>query len=864
MHSRKVRGSLTTRTQVLSSPHAAGGTLKAFLSHSSSDAEFVTAVANELGRQYTWLDTQAFTNGDELLAGLDKGLSESGVFALFVSRASLQSLYVAFEIAEARQLKVIGSLQRILVYVLDPAISLNSIPKWLTRGHVSRADSSKGVARSIRHALDQEIAGRHGAVFVGRTSELASAERRLLPTDGSPPPRQLYIAGLPGVGRRTVLQRLARDHWRLSHSITIRIETTDNLADIGTKLADKFEPYNTVAAFGAIAANIARENQGALLNRLSTYLSRAVESQELIVFLDDGGLLTNDGALSDVAVTLLSLIQTLPSLYVGFISTRRPTGLLPHQQASLAELLLPALIPQDSKQLVAALLGRANLRVSGEKLGALAGATAGYPPSAYQLIEMVKQYGVDVALTDASRFASSRYGPMAAYLRKVFLSSSEKGLLRLLATSSPLPLPVLGAVCGLSPRDLTSALIHLIDVSLLLVDDVGEYWIASPVADLIARDWGEVDKNTYARLADELDAYIGTLGPDVPRLSLARVLFRAHQLADDDAHRASSFNLASDLLSVAERMYHRRDYRRAVDLARAVIEVRPRNYDARYHLSRALIKSADFEEADVQIEQLARMGYKRESSFLAGFLERHRNHPKDALKHYERALSFGYGGLSIHREMAQCCLALEDLAGAKAHLTKASRSGTDNPYILDLYIVIAAKEGNEAEARQRLAQLELVDESAFYYHRLSTVESAFGHVQEALSAARSAIAESGRPTFAMLAQLVVAETRAKLIDEAEKHLGELARLFPNQSKDVQIGLKSQLEVARGHFEEALSSWELLSDKRKGVHIALKRNALRGILAGPLPDSRRISLRMELEKLEESLSSAGEIAFNPLL
>jgi hypothetical protein len=41
--------------------------MKAFLSHSWSDAEFVRAVAGELGRQFTWLDVHAFDTGDDFI-----------------------------------------------------------------------------------------------------------------------------------------------------------------------------------------------------------------------------------------------------------------------------------------------------------------------------------------------------------------------------------------------------------------------------------------------------------------------------------------------------------------------------------------------------------------------------------------------------------------------------------------------------------------------------------------------------------------------------------------------------------------------------------------------------------------------------
>lgn len=51
--------------------------MKAFLSHSSQDKEYVRAVFSELGRQYCIFDDQSFETGEELTASINKGLDES-------------------------------------------------------------------------------------------------------------------------------------------------------------------------------------------------------------------------------------------------------------------------------------------------------------------------------------------------------------------------------------------------------------------------------------------------------------------------------------------------------------------------------------------------------------------------------------------------------------------------------------------------------------------------------------------------------------------------------------------------------------------------------------------------------------------
>lgn len=71
--------------------------MKAFLSHSSQDKQFVGAVAKELGRQFCVFDEQVFETGNEFKDSIERGLDESSVFVLFASRKALESIWVKFE-----------------------------------------------------------------------------------------------------------------------------------------------------------------------------------------------------------------------------------------------------------------------------------------------------------------------------------------------------------------------------------------------------------------------------------------------------------------------------------------------------------------------------------------------------------------------------------------------------------------------------------------------------------------------------------------------------------------------------------------------------------------------------------------------
>ena len=74
--------------------------MKAFLSHSSTDKEFVRAVAGNLRRQYCVFDERSFSVGQEFKSSIEAGLNKSDIFVLFAAEAALASIWVDFEINE--------------------------------------------------------------------------------------------------------------------------------------------------------------------------------------------------------------------------------------------------------------------------------------------------------------------------------------------------------------------------------------------------------------------------------------------------------------------------------------------------------------------------------------------------------------------------------------------------------------------------------------------------------------------------------------------------------------------------------------------------------------------------------------------
>ena len=187
------------------------GRPRAFLSHSSRDAELVRAVGSQLGRPFVRLDYYNFAGGDEFLAAIDEALADSALFVLFASRHSLDSLWVDVEVDSARYELKLGRLRKCLVCIMDDTLQVADLPSWLRRFKYVRSRAAKPIARIVRGEIDDLMRERQHEFFVNRTRESEALQDAIAPSSGSMPPTAFAVVGLDGIGRRTLLQRVAKD-----------------------------------------------------------------------------------------------------------------------------------------------------------------------------------------------------------------------------------------------------------------------------------------------------------------------------------------------------------------------------------------------------------------------------------------------------------------------------------------------------------------------------------------------------------------------------------------------------------------------------------------------------------------------------
>ena len=107
--------------------------MKAFFSYSSNDQAIVHAVAGEVGRAFVTIDTAALQTADDLIKSIESAIRDSAMFVYFVSRASLESEWVNFEVDEARYRQSMNRLRKFIVVLLDDRLEAKDFPEWMRR-----------------------------------------------------------------------------------------------------------------------------------------------------------------------------------------------------------------------------------------------------------------------------------------------------------------------------------------------------------------------------------------------------------------------------------------------------------------------------------------------------------------------------------------------------------------------------------------------------------------------------------------------------------------------------------------------------------------------------------------------------------
>lgn len=125
-----------------------------FLSLSGVDANFVSNVERNIPPGMAYFYPKSFENGENLISAMEERVAESRIFVLFASHASVNSVWVKFEIERARLNKIQNPGFKYFVFPVEPGVDRAKLPAWMREAWIpSAGHTAKDIARYLRGVL---------------------------------------------------------------------------------------------------------------------------------------------------------------------------------------------------------------------------------------------------------------------------------------------------------------------------------------------------------------------------------------------------------------------------------------------------------------------------------------------------------------------------------------------------------------------------------------------------------------------------------------------------------------------------------------------------------------------------------------
>ena len=281
--------------------------IKVFLSHSSTDKDYVRGVFDYLGEDNCVFDEATFENGMKTMDEIAKGIDSSALFVFFISDVSLNSVWVKDELSKVRDYIDDGRIQ-FMPIIIDRHISHHDprIKTWIKseynvkyyQSYIIAARHIQESLRKLAWKLDPYIRSKE-LLFKGREEELGELNRKYY--DGQMNSRRcIVISGFPpGVGRKRLLTEYIRKELAKSvnenyEPITIELSDGQSIEDLLFQLNDitLLYPHSEMLA-------VAQKDKTSKVDTAVDFLTNISEMKEYVIIRDNGACILSNGVFAE-------------------------------------------------------------------------------------------------------------------------------------------------------------------------------------------------------------------------------------------------------------------------------------------------------------------------------------------------------------------------------------------------------------------------------------------------------------------------------------------------------------------------------------------------------------------------------------
>lgn len=295
---------------------------KIFLSHSSTDKEYVEYIARKFGKDVAVYDEYSFEVGLKTLDEILKSLDATDLFVIFISDAALESEWVKEELTLSHKFLESDKIKQIYPIIIDESITYADprIPDWLNKGfdsyNIRRISNCKLAYIKIRQRLamlnNQQDFKQH-RIYIGHEDILKKFDDVYYISNSAP--KCIIACGIEGIGRESFIRECIKVPKTFSDNydpLVLTMDANDSLDVMISKLID--------CGFGDENYTIQKINLLKMEEKISllgVILTQIQNSREFVIFRDNGVLIQHGEVIWWLAKALSAIRNELS---IGIVS----------------------------------------------------------------------------------------------------------------------------------------------------------------------------------------------------------------------------------------------------------------------------------------------------------------------------------------------------------------------------------------------------------------------------------------------------------------------------------------------------------------------------------------------------------------
>ncbi len=738
--------------------------MKAFISHSSKDKEYVDAIVDNLRPGSYELDSETFDFGLVNADAIAKSLERSDLFCLILSSSSVTSSYVDFETLLGFELTARGSLYRFLAICIDDTSFEQASQNAKYFNLARKIPSPEATARLLQGYLVSAAALQSEQIrpFIGREEEIRNLGAQVN-NHSKPFCKALYISGNFGSGRRTLTRNFYSQYFPHVNQMfpIIDLEEFSGLEELYRSVLAALRPSLSAKAFLSTILGFQAASPDNKSKLIAQQFNALLSAREAAFIMDKGGVLTDAGSMLLEIDAILNNLEAQPHPSVIFVSPRMVPRRFRRREDDITYLALTSLSPSATTQLTSHLLRGRSIRVSADTLEELGRLSDSHPYNIYRMLEEIVECGVDTFLANPTNFIEWKHRQSSEYLSKMEFDEVEGKVLSILKLLPQLDFTSIVEALDLDEAITSTALLRM--VNLHIIEATNDNFMLSPALRIaVERDRrfrlpNSVQRSAISTLAKSLSIRLeeGT----APIVLVNSAVLASLQSGGIMSNIAAGFLLPSHQVWMAKKCYDDRKWRECIRFAATAIEARNRLSSeglvgaCRYLClaSARLGEQGTFSEGIEILQGMARNDWAESNiAFLKGFNARLKGHLPIAEEHFRSAYALSPGNVSAAREIASACLERGNLEDAERFARQAQQIARRNAHVIDILVSVLIRkreaEGkNSSELDDMFRLLEEVGEQdgrSFYTTRRAEFEYMNNNLGEALRLIERAIART--------------------------------------------------------------------------------------------------------------------------